>query len=43
MQDMIDWYGVVVGMRVNFQDAVGAWMSNDNANHRIALLRCPRD
>ena len=29
LQEMIDWYGVVVGMQVNFQDAVGAWMSND--------------
>lgn len=41
LQEMIDWYGVVVGMQVNFQDAVGAWMSNDAANHRIALLAVP--
>jgi catechol 2,3-dioxygenase len=41
MQEMIDWYGVVVGTRVHFQDAVGAWMSNDRANHRIALLAIP--
>ena len=41
LQEMIDWYGVVVGMRVNFQDPVGAWMSNDDANHRIALLAIP--
>lgn len=38
---MIEWYGAVAGMRVNFQDAVGAWMTNDGANHRIALLAIP--
>ena len=41
LQEMIDWYGVVVGMKPNFQDGAGAWMSNDNANHRIALLALP--
>jgi catechol 2,3-dioxygenase len=41
LQEMIDWYGAVVGMRVNFQDGAGAWMSNDAANHRIALLALP--
>lgn len=41
LQEMIDWYSVVVGAEVNFQDAVGAWLSNDEANHRIALLAFP--
>ena len=41
LQPMIDWYKTVVGIRVNFQDAVGAWMSNDRANHRVALLAIP--
>jgi catechol 2,3-dioxygenase len=41
LAEMIAWYGLVVGMRVNFQDATAAWMSNDNANHRIALLAIP--
>jgi catechol-2,3-dioxygenase len=41
LQEMIDWYGVVVGADVNFQDDVGAWLSNDQANHRIALLAFP--
>jgi catechol-2,3-dioxygenase len=41
MQEMIDWYGTVVGIKVNFQNPVGAWMSNDRANHRIALLAVP--
>jgi catechol-2,3-dioxygenase len=41
LQAMIDWYRAVVGAEVLFQDAVGAWLSNDAANHRIALLAFP--
>jgi 2-polyprenyl-6-methoxyphenol hydroxylase-like FAD-dependent oxidoreductase/catechol 2,3-dioxygenase-like lactoylglutathione lyase family enzyme len=41
LQEMIDWYGALVGAEVIFQDAVGAWLSNDEANHRIALLAFP--
>lgn len=38
LQEMIDWYGKVVGTTVNFQDADNAWTSNDGANHRVAFL-----
>ncbi len=41
LQEMIDWYGEVVGTEVVFQDATGAWLSNDGANHRVALLAFP--
>lgn len=41
LQEMIDWYSTLVGAEVLFQDAVGAWLSNDEANHRIALLAFP--
>jgi catechol-2,3-dioxygenase len=41
LQEMIDWYGRVVGTEVVFQDATGAWLSNDGANHRVALLAFP--
>ena len=41
LQEMIDWYATLVGADVLFQDAVGAWLSNDEANHRIALLAFP--
>lgn len=41
LQDMIDWYGLVVGTKVNFQFPGGAFISNDRANHRIALLSVP--
>ena len=38
LQEMIDWYGVVVGTTPNFQAPTAVWLSNDGANHRIALL-----
>ena len=41
LQEMIDWYRTVVGVEVLFQNDVGAWMSNDAANHRIALTVFP--
>jgi catechol-2,3-dioxygenase len=41
LQAMIDFYAVLVGAEVVFQDEVGAWLSNDEANHRIALLAFP--
>ncbi len=41
LQEMIDFYRSLVGAEVIFQDEVGAWLSNDEANHRIALLAFP--
>jgi 2-polyprenyl-6-methoxyphenol hydroxylase-like FAD-dependent oxidoreductase/catechol 2,3-dioxygenase-like lactoylglutathione lyase family enzyme len=41
LQEMIDFYGTLVGAEVVFQDQAGAWLSNDEANHRIALLAFP--
>ncbi len=41
LQAMVDWYRVVVGVEVTFQDANNAWTSNDAANHRIAFLSVP--
>jgi catechol-2,3-dioxygenase len=41
LQEMIDFYKALVGAEVIFQDDVGAWLSNDDANHRIALLAFP--
>ncbi len=41
LQEMVDFYRTLVGAEVIFQDEVGAWLSNDNANHRIALLAFP--
>jgi 2-polyprenyl-6-methoxyphenol hydroxylase-like FAD-dependent oxidoreductase/catechol 2,3-dioxygenase-like lactoylglutathione lyase family enzyme len=41
LQEMIDWYGAVLGTEVLHQYEMGAWISNDAANHRIALLAFP--
>jgi catechol-2,3-dioxygenase len=41
LQELIEWYATVVGAEVTFQDATGAWLTNDAANHRIALLCFP--
>ena len=38
---MIDWYSALVGAEVLFGYDLGAWLSNDQANHRIALLAFP--
>ena len=41
LQEMIDWYGVVVGATVNLQSNNIAFISNDRTHHRIALLSVP--
>lgn len=41
LQLMVDWYAAVVGCKVTFQFPAGAWLTNDAANHRIALLALP--
>jgi catechol 2,3-dioxygenase len=41
LSEMIDFYRTLVGVEVVFRDHVGAWLSNDEANHRIALLAFP--
>jgi catechol 2,3-dioxygenase len=41
LAEMIDWYGLVVGMRATYEFEGGAWLSNDDANHRLALLSTP--
>ena len=41
LADMVAWYRTVVGAEVNFQDANNAWMTNDEANHRVAFLSVP--
>jgi len=38
LQEMIDWYATTVGLKTVFQFPGGAWLTNDAANHRLALL-----
>jgi catechol 2,3-dioxygenase len=41
LEEMKDWYAQVLGMTVTFEFPMGAWMSNDLANHRLALTAIP--
>ena len=41
LDQMIDWYGKVIGAKVQFRDKGAAWTTNDAANHRIAFLAVP--
>lgn len=41
LQEMVDWYATVLGMTPNFQFPGGAWLTNDEANHRLALITSP--
>ncbi|MBA2517787.1 MAG: VOC family protein [Solirubrobacterales bacterium] len=41
LQGLIDWYGTVAGLTVTHQYEGGAWLTNDTANHRLALLSVP--
>ncbi len=38
---MVDWYKMLVGTEVLFQNDTNAWTSNDAANHRLAFLAVP--
>ena len=41
VDEMVSWYQTVVGMTVNHHSHFGAWLTNDDANHRVALLAHP--
>ena len=41
LQEMIDWYAAVCGMETIHVYPGGAWLTNDDANHRLALLTGP--
>ncbi|MDI3331316.1 MAG: VOC family protein [Micrococcus sp.] len=38
---MVRWYELVAGLQPVFYSEGAAWLTNDAANHRIALLRLP--
>jgi catechol 2,3-dioxygenase len=41
LAEMRDWYRLLVGAEVVFENDIGSWLANDEANHRIALLAFP--
>ena len=42
LEEMKAWYGTVLGMTPTFEFPMGVWMTNDRANHRIAITAIPR-
>lgn len=41
LDELIEWYGFVLGTEVTYRYPMGAWLTNDEANHRIAILALP--
>ena len=41
LKAMIEWYGLVIGTEIAHEFEGGAWLTNDAANHRVALLAPP--
>ena len=41
LEEMKAWYGTVLGMTPTFEFPMGAWLTNDRANHRVALTAIP--
>jgi catechol 2,3-dioxygenase len=43
LEEMMDWYTKVLGMKTNFQSTTSgiAFLSNDRAHHRMALISWP--
>ena len=41
LDEMAAWYKTTVGLEPNHYGPLGAWLANDSANHRVALLVAP--
>lgn len=41
LDEMVNWYALVVGLHPVFHNVSAAWLTNDKANHRIAFLSPP--
>jgi catechol 2,3-dioxygenase len=41
LAEMVSWYEKVCGLTPVFYSEAGAWLTNDEANHRVALVAIP--
>src|ERR1700734_1395493 len=41
LDEMLAWYGRLIGARVMFRNEHAAWLTNDEANNRVAFLAVP--
>ena len=41
LDEMKQWYGLVLGLEPNFEWEAGAFMTNDDANHRVVFVTNP--
>ena len=41
LDEMLKWYEIVIGAKVQYRDQYAAWTTNDAANHRVAFLAVP--
>ena len=41
LEEMKDWYRLVLGLVPNFEWEAGAFLTNDDANHRLVLYTAP--
>jgi catechol 2,3-dioxygenase len=42
LDEMVQWYSMVLGLIVSHRGSGAAWLTNDDANHRLALLSTPK-
>ena len=42
LDEMVEWYTEVLGLFVCHRGSAGAWLTNDEANHRLALMSSPK-
>lgn len=41
LDEMIEWYSDTLGLVVSHRGSGAAWLTNDDANHRLALMSTP--
>ena len=42
LEEMIEWYSDVIGLTISYRGSGAAWLTNDESNHRLALLSTPK-